>query len=102
LPEVLPRDYNASFQQAQFLSHSPLLTGLLTPGGSGTVTRIAAMPDPGERVGEAFLVTYGRMPDAGEMAAATALAGPGTDRAGEGVRDLLWALMTSAEFLTMP
>jgi hypothetical protein len=102
LPEVLPRDYNASFQQAQFLSHSPLLTGLLTPGGSGTVTRIAAMPDPGERVGEVFLVTYGRMPDAGEMAAATALAGPGTDRAGEGVRDLLWALMTSAEFLTMP
>jgi mono/diheme cytochrome c family protein len=102
LPDVLPREYNATFQQAQFLAHAPGLAELLKPEGSGTVPRLAAMKEPTARVHEAFRRTYGRQADADELAAALALAEGVDAAAGSSSRDLLWALMTSAEFLTMP
>jgi hypothetical protein len=102
LPDVLPREYNATFQQAQYLAHAPGLAELLKPEGSGTVPRLAAMKEPTARVQEAFRRTYGRQADADELAAALALADGADTSAGASSRDLLWALMTSAEFLTMP
>ena len=102
LPEVLPREYNATFQQAQFLSTSPALAEILKPGSEGTVTRLAALTKSGDRVRQAFLAVYGRAPDPEEAKRAKAFLDARTDKPAEGVRDLLWALMTSAEFLTMP
>ncbi len=102
LPDVLPREYNATFQQAQYLAHAPGLAELLKPEGSGTVPRLAAMKEPTARVQEAFRRTYGRQADTDELAAALALADGADTSAGASSRDLLWALMTSAEFLTMP
>lgn len=102
LPDVLPREYNATFQQAQFLANAPALAELLKPEGSGTVSRLASIRDRTARVQEAFRRTYGRQADADEMAAALALADGTEAAAGAASRDLLWALMTSAEFLTMP
>jgi hypothetical protein len=99
---VLPREYNATFQQAQYLAHAPGLAELLKPEGSGTVPRLAAMKEPTARVQEAFRRTYGRQADTDELAAALALADGADTSAGASSRDLLWALMTSAEFLTMP
>ncbi|MEI9892641.1 MAG: hypothetical protein WDN28_01645 [Chthoniobacter sp.] len=45
---------------------------------------------------------YGRPPDAEETAQAEAFLNSRADKPAEAVRDLLWALMTSAEFLTTP
>jgi hypothetical protein len=101
LPDVLPREYNATFQQAQFLSTSPALAEILKPGSEGTVTRLAALAKSSDRVRQAFLAAYGRAPDSEEANQAKAFLEPRADKA-EAVRDLLWALMTSAEFLTMP
>jgi hypothetical protein len=53
-------------------------------------------------VREAFLTVLGRWPDAEEHSQATALLEAHTDRPVESTGDLLWALMTSAEFLTVP
>jgi hypothetical protein len=102
MPDVLPKDYNATFQQAQFLSNSPALAGILKPASDNTVGRIAALPDAKERVREAFLAVDGRVPDTEEATQAEALLNERPAQAEEGVRDLLWALMTSAEFLTTP
>ena len=102
IPEVMPKDYNATFQQAQFLTRSPVLGEILKPAVSGTVARLAALPDPAARVREAFLAAHGRMPDAEETAQAGALLAGRSDAPADGVRDLLWALLTSAESLTMP
>ncbi|MEN9676082.1 MAG: hypothetical protein RIS76_1978 [Verrucomicrobiota bacterium] len=102
LPDVLPREYNATFQQAQFLAHSPLLAELLTPAPDRTVTRLAALPDTAMRVREAFLAAYLRTPDAEELVQADAFLKERSDRPEEAVRDLFWALLTSAEFLTFP
>ena len=102
IPEVLPREESATFQQAQFLANSPALMDLLKPSGSGTVPRIATLPSGDARVREAFQAAFGREPSGDEIDAALALAGSGNDRAGERARNLLWALLTSAEFLTTP
>jgi hypothetical protein len=102
VPEMLPRDYNASFQQAQFLSYSPALSAVLKPAPGGTIERLAALPKAGERVRGAFLAAYGRRPDAEEAKQSKAFLESRADQSAEAVRDLLWALMTSAEFLSMP
>ena len=102
LPEVLPREYNATYQQAEFLANSPLLSGVLKSGTNGTVTRLAALPDQTARIKEAFLDVDGRPPDADETAQAKAFLKARSGKPDEDMRELLWALMTSAEFLTMP
>lgn len=102
LPDVLPKDYNATFQQAQFLSASPELASLLTAGGDGAVQRLAAVEDEAKRVREAFVAVLGRWPDDEEAARAEEFLAARTDSPEESSGDLLWAMMTSAEFLTVP
>lgn len=102
IPEVMPADYNATFQQAQFLSNSPAFAGILKPASDGNVGRIATLPDSADRVREAFLIVNGRLPDAEESTQTTAFLNAHSGKPEEAVRDLLWAMMTSAEFLTTP
>ena len=102
MPDVLPREYNATFQQAQFLSYSPALAEILKPAANSTVARLVAIPESSTRVRQAFLSVYGRVPDAVEAKQTKAFLDARSDQPAEAVRDLLWALMTSAEFLTMP
>ena len=102
MPDVLPRDYNATFQQAQFLSNSPALAEILKPANDSAASRIAALPDAASRVRETFLAVHSRSPDAEETEHAIAFLNARPDKPADAARDLLWALMTSAEFLTMP
>ncbi|MCF7789983.1 MAG: PSD1 and planctomycete cytochrome C domain-containing protein [Prosthecobacter sp.] len=102
MPDVLPKEYNASFQQAQFLSGSPTMNALLQAAQGGIIARLTALPDVNARVREAFQAVYGRAPGAEEAAQAAAFVTANADRPAEATRDLLWALMTSAEFLAMP
>lgn len=102
LPDVLPREYNATFQQAQFFTHSPALAAILKPAARGTVERLAALSSVDQRVRGAFLAAFGRAPDAEERRQVTAFLEARRERPAEAVRDLLWALLTSAEFLSVP
>jgi mono/diheme cytochrome c family protein len=101
LPDVQPREYNATSQQAQFLTNSPALAALLKPEAGGTGQRLAALTDPAECAREAFRAALGREPDSAELDGATALLAAAPDKT-RAAGDLLWALLTSAEFLTMP
>jgi hypothetical protein len=102
LPDVLPKDYNATYQQAQFLANSSLLGGLLKPAPDSAVKRLVDLPGPPERVRAAFLDVFARLPDPVEAAQAEAMLKTRSKQPAEAVRDLLWAMMTSAEFLAMP
>jgi len=102
MPDVLPQDYNATYQQAQFLADSSLLLGILKPDPSSIMSRLTALPDATGRVRAAFLATYERPPDKQEAAQATAFLKSRSSEPAQADRDLLWAMMTSAEFLTMP
>ncbi len=102
IPDVLPRDYNATFQQAQFLANSPGLAELLQPAAGGTAVRLVSLPAGAPRIREAFVAVYGRLPDAEEERQAESFLSGRKERPAEAVRDLLWAMMTGAEFLAMP
>jgi mono/diheme cytochrome c family protein len=102
IPEVLPDEYNATFQQAQFLAGSPELAELINPSNETTVARLATLDDIPTRVREAFLAVYARWPDDEELARTGDFLRERSAQRAEAVRDLLWALMTSAEFLTIP
>lgn len=102
LPDVLPKDYNATFQQAMFLSGSPAMMELFKSAKDGVVAQLAALPDATSRVREAFNAVYGRAPDAEESSQSVAFLNSRKDQPAEASRDLLWALLTSAEFLSMP
>ncbi len=102
VPDVLPRDYSASFQQAQFFTNAPTIAQVLKPTPGGTLERLTAITEPATCVQEAFLAVYGRSPDAVEAGQSIAFLSSRQGRHSEAVRDLLWALLSSAEFLTMP
>lgn len=102
MPDVLPKEYNATFQQAQFLSGSPAMNALLQAAQGGVIAKLTALPDAASRVREAFLAVYGRAPDAAEAAQAAAFVNANAASPANATRDLLWALLTSAEFLAMP
>ncbi len=102
IPDLLPKEYNATFQQAQFLANSSGLGDILKPSSSNTVTRLVALHEVSARVRDAFLTVHSRPPDAEELGQGVNLLRDRPQQPAEGVRDLLWAMMTSAEFLTMP
>ena len=102
MPDVLPKEFNATFQQAQFLTNSPAVAALLKPEGGNSVERLAALPDNTQRAREAFAAVYGREPDADENAQVVAFLDARAGQLAEASRDLMWALITSAEFLSMP
>lgn len=102
IPDVLPKEYNASFQQALFLTNSPAVAKLLQPAPGGTLEKIAALSDRPAQINAAFLTAYGRNPDPEEASQALDFLSKRKEKPAEAIRDLLWALLCSAEFLTMP
>ncbi len=95
-PDLFPSEYNASLQQAMFLANSELFDQLLTPRDGNLTMRLAMVPDEKARVREAFATVFGREPDTEELRECGAYL---TGRSPEsGTKQLLWALLTSAEF----
>jgi hypothetical protein len=94
-PDLFPAEYNATLQQAMFLSNSELFDHLLAPREGNLAARLAALPEDKARVREAFIAVYGREPDADELRECGAYLKSRTPEAG--VKQLLWAMLTSAE-----
>jgi hypothetical protein len=90
--------YQAGTGEALFLSNSPAVQKLLAPSGKNLVARLATMPDNGAAVETAVGTVLGRPPAADERAfLAQWVAQQKGDRAGA-CGELVWALVTSAEF----
>ncbi|WP_394796626.1 DUF1553 domain-containing protein [Armatimonas sp.] len=96
-PDLMPDTYNPSLQQALFLTNSPLVDKLLKPIPGNTTTKLAALPTPERQVREAFQVSFGRLPDATELQQCQTILKTASSPE-RGVQNLLWALLTSAEF----
>jgi hypothetical protein len=95
-PELFTIDYNATLQQATFLSNSPLIDGLLEPRNGNTMAQLLAQKTSEERVEVAYRAVLGRDPSADELSRCkTFLDGRPKQT---GAKDLLWALLAGAEF----
>lgn len=95
-PSLFAPDYNATLQQAMFFSNSPLFDELLAPRPGNLSHRLIALPDDVARVRAAFAAVYGRAPDAEELSKCEKYLGGRSPEAG--LKQLLWAMLTSAEF----
>jgi hypothetical protein len=97
-PDLFPVEYNATVSQAMFLSNNPLLDALLQPSGKNLTARLLACEDAGEQVRLGFECVLGRLPDEEELSVARAGLKAARDRKESGVKEFVWALLTSAEF----
>ncbi len=97
-PDVFPAEYNATLQQAMFLSNSPLFDALLHPQDGNLMSRLESIQEPKERVRQTFVEVLGRDPDPVERDESLRYleAHPST----AGTRHLAWALLTGTEFQT--
>jgi hypothetical protein len=98
-PSLFDVEYNATLQQAMFLTNNPMFDALLRPSGRNLTARLVELPTTAKRVETAFVEILGRMPDDAERIRAIAYLDGRSERPEAGVRQLTWALLTSAEFL---
>jgi hypothetical protein len=95
-PDVGAPDYNATLQQAMFLTNSRLLDELLQPKDGNLLSRLVALSSAEDRVSLSFRTVLGRAPDRDELDRCKALL---EARAPDlGARELVWALLTESEF----
>ncbi len=95
-PDVMPDTYSPSLQQALFLSNSPMLDDLLNPVPGNTAAKLIALGTNEARVRAAFSIVLARAPDAAELQQCQSILNAQPPQ--KGVRTLLWALLTCAEF----
>ena len=95
-PDLFPAEYNATLFQAMFLANSPLFDQLLAPRAGNLAFALAALPGNKERVRQAFQAVLDREPERDELRECTGFLAARSPEAG--VKQLLWALLTSAEF----
>lgn len=95
-PELFAEEYNASLQQATFVSNSVLLDQLLNRASGNTTDLILQLNGVEAQVSLAFELVLGRKPVGDELEPARRLVegNPGE----QGIKHLLWALLASAEF----
>jgi hypothetical protein len=95
-PDFMPVVYNPSLDQALFWANSPVIDQLLKPKEGNAAAQLLAVDSAEQRVKRAFLMVLGREPDSAESAELATLGKAGTRE--NGVRNILWALLSSAEF----
>jgi hypothetical protein len=95
-PDLFAPEYNATLYQAMFLSNSPLFDPLIAPRGDNLAARLLAERGEKDRVRIAFRAVFGREADAEELRQCTSYLSARSPEAG--VKHLLWAMLSSAEF----
>jgi hypothetical protein len=99
MPTLDPRtaDFQSSTREALFVSNSEAVRKLITAGGNNLSERLAATKDDGELVKAAVQAVYSRTASESEAADLTAWLEKQSDRRAA-CEDLVWALVSSAEF----
>jgi Protein of unknown function (DUF1549)/Protein of unknown function (DUF1553) len=89
--------FQSSTVEALFLSNAPEIQRLVQPNGKNLVARLAATPDTGKLVETAVWAVLSRAPEADERAYLAKWIDGHQERA-RACSELVWALLTSAEF----
>lgn len=96
-PEVFPTENVASPRQALFLSNNRTLDGLVQASSTNALGRLGSLDDR-SKVKEMFLRAFSREPDREEMDRSLAFLAARSQEPTGATRQLLWALVSSAEF----
>jgi hypothetical protein len=102
-PDLFPREYNASIQQAMFLSNNPIVRDIFHPNrdvqGLNLPSLLLNLPGQAERVSMAFETVFGRPPTRDEAVMFEGYLTKRSNRLAKGIEQMLWAMVCSPEFL---
>lgn len=98
-PTVFHETYTASLAQALYLTNNADIEALLAPREENLSARLLAVEDANEAARLAFAGVLAREPEVEELARASEYLAARADRPDAARRQLLWALLTSPEFL---
>lgn len=97
-PDLLPEEHNSKPGQALFFTNNPAIQMLVSAQPGNLTERLKGLKRHPERVKQAFLSVLGREPDQQEMDEAVAYLKAREGRLDDGLEQLVWALLGSAEF----
>lgn len=97
-PSLFAEVFSPSVQQAMFASNGSTIDGMLRKTEFPFVSKLVAMKDNEAVVKNAFLATLGRVPESSERARGVEFLNQRSDRRDEAIRQLLWAVISGAEF----
>jgi hypothetical protein len=100
LTESLDRrttNFQSSATEALFMSNNPTVQQWITPSGNSLAARLATIPETGNLIDTAVWTILGRAPDADERSHLVQWIDARQDRP-TACSQLVWALVTSAEF----
>jgi hypothetical protein len=98
-PDLLPVDYQATLQQAMFLTNSPEIDHLLEPRPGNTTHRLLSIKAGEDRIQETFLAVLGRFPDQTEIEVVSSFLSKRPEKATQAQKQFMWSLLSSPEFL---
>jgi mono/diheme cytochrome c family protein len=98
-PGMFEVEYNATLQQAMFLTNNSMLDALLKPEGENLTARLERIDGSAAKVREAFMDVLGRSPDEEELAKTKAYLDARSERPETAMKQLVWVLIADPEFL---
>jgi len=92
------RDFFATVDQALFFANGGELRSWLSPGGGNLTERLTKIDDPQAVAEEAYLAVLTRRPSSDEVDDVAAYLAARSSERGAAVQEIVWGLLTSAEF----
>ncbi len=89
--------FQSNAEQALFLINGPLVQGWLTPQNGNLTARLNAIDDPGQLADELYMSVMNRPPTADEASEVAEYLSAVEPR-DEAIQEIIWALLSSAEF----
>ncbi len=101
-PAQPPQLFFATVDQALYLANSGTVLSWLAPSGQNLVARLTAMQDLDKAAEELYLAVLTRLPEPDERRWVVEALAQAGDQKTTVIRDLVWALVSSAEFRFCP
>jgi hypothetical protein len=96
-PDLFPTEHVSSLRQALFLSNNRGVAALMESSGTNSLQWLMALDDKA-KVRALFARAFGREPDRDELQRSLEYLRHRSEKPESATRQLLWALLTSAEF----
>jgi hypothetical protein len=97
-PEVFPEESVSVLKQSLFLTNNPTLQQIVAARPGSVLRQLQSRDDNQAIVRTAFEATFARQPEEDELIACTEYLSARAENHNAAVRQLIWALLTSAEF----
>ena len=97
-PDLFTEVFSPSVQQAMFATNGETIDGMLRKAELPLIKELSGIAINDAVVKKVFLAALGRTPESGEGERATEYLEQRSDRREEAIRQLLWALLSGAEF----